>query len=458
MIKAFVRRTLVRRVSVALAVAFAALYLVLTGYAILTLRSAEQDGQYLRTEAEATLRALAKVSQPGEARAVALSAEAMSNAYRSFQQAPGVTLVQVWDRHDPQMVYSTPEAGSTLLPGSPNAHTQQVIGGSAYGVFQGDTPRWSLRFAEPVMASSSTWAWAISGLMPWMLIAFPCMLLPIWFVVSHGLRPLRRLSDQIALRSADDLSAVSGAPVYEELKPLVASLNHLLARLRHKIQRERTFVQDAAHELRTPMAVISAQAHVLATSSEVDRLEAALQLDRAIARGSHLIEQMLQLARVDHELSPRVSEVDAAELARMVLAQRAPAAMARSMELSLDAPDLLRQVLDVQALHSVLHNLVDNAIRYGSAGGRIVVALRSEAGALLLSVADDGPGIPVHDRVLVFERFYRGADHDASGSGLGLAIVKQAVARMSGTVTVETGLAGRGCCFAVRIPTDRTPA
>jgi signal transduction histidine kinase len=242
------------------------------------------------------------------------------------------------------------------------------------------------------------------------------------------------------------------------LKPLAASLDHLLARLRHKIQRERAFVQDAAHELRTPMAVISAQAHVLATSGEVHRHEAAQQLDRAIARGSHLIEQMLQLARVDHELSPRVSEVDVARLARQVLAQRAPAAMARSMELSLDAPDLLRHALDVQALHSVLHNLVDNAIRYGNTGGRIVVALRSEAGALLLSVADDGPGIPMQDREMVFERFYRGADHDASGSGLGLAIVKQAVARMFGTVTVQTGLEGRGCSFAVSIPVDRTPA
>ncbi len=458
MIKAFVRRTLVRRVSVALILVFAALYLVLTAYAIVTLRSSEQDGQYLRMEAEATLRALGEVSQPGEARAVALSVEALSNAYRGFQQAPGTVLVQVWDRHESQMVYSTPQAGSALLPGTPNGHTQQVIGGSSYGMFQGDTPRWSLRFAEPVMASSSTWQWALSGLMPWMLIAFPCMLLPISLVVSHGLRPLQRLSDEIASRSVDDLSAVRGAPAYEELKPLVASLDHLLARLRHKIQRERAFVQDAAHELRTPMAVISAQAHVLATSGEVHRHEAAQQLDRAIARGSHLIEQMLQLARVDHELSPRVSEVDVARLARQVLAQRAPAAMARSMELSLDAPDLLRHALDVQALHSVLHNLVDNAIRYGNTGGRIVVALRGEAGALLLSVADDGPGIPMQDREMVFERFYRGADHDASGSGLGLAIVKQAVARMFGTVTVQTGLDGRGCCFAVSIPVDRTPA
>jgi two-component system sensor histidine kinase QseC len=451
------RRTLVRRVTLGLVFAFAVLYFVLMSYVIWTARSEEADRTALRVVGIEATRSLAKTSLQGEARAMAAAMEGVFNESRRHAKVPGDMLVQIWDRHAKQMIFSSAKAGDVLLPGHPDHQTRHMLNGTRYSVFQGETPRWSFRLGEPDLTDdlADSWIWLRIGsdLMPYMLIAFPLLFFPIWFSVSRGLRPLQRLTDQIAARNADDLSSMDVAPPYEELKPLVLSLDHLLTRLRRKIEREHGFVQDAAHELRTPMAVISAQAHVLAKAADAaQRHEAVQRLEQAIARASHLIEQLLALASVDAEPGKNVAEADVAQLARQVLAQTATGAMARNVELSLEAPDALVHRLDLHAFQSILHNLVDNAVRYNNEGGRVAVTLRDAGHALLLSVADDGPGIPVPDRTLVFERFYRGAGHDASGSGLGLAIVRQAVARMGGEVDISIGLGGRGCCFSVRIP------
>ncbi len=451
------RRTLVRRVSLVLVLAFAVVYLVLMSYVVWHQRSEETDRMGLRQIGLATTASLGEASQPGEARAVGAALEALFTEGRRYARVPGAMLVQVWDRESGRMVFSSREAGSALLPGHPDRQTTHLLAGTRYSVFQGETPRWSFRLGEPDLADdlADSWLWLRVGsdLLPYMLLAFPTLLLPIWFGVSRGLRPLQRLADQIAARDGEDLSAVGTEVPYEELSPLVRALDRLLSRLRHKIAREHAFVQDAAHELRTPMAVISAQAHVLAKAPDVaQRHEAGQCLEQAISRSSHLIEQLLALARIDGERGPPPAPVDVAQQARQVLAQRALGTMADGMELSLDAPDVLLHELDLHAFLSVLHNLVDNAIRYNGEGGRVEVALGREGGALRLSVTDDGPGIPEDARALVFERFYRGAGHDASGSGLGLAIVRQAVTRMRGEVTLGPGFEGRGCCFSVLIP------
>jgi signal transduction histidine kinase len=308
---------------------------------------------------------------------------------------------------------------------------------------------------------SNFWLWQRIGgaLLGYMAVTLAATLLAIWWSVWHGLKPLQRLSAQIAARSDDDLSPLVQVPLHAELKPLAASIDHLLARLLRKVQREHAFVQDAAHELRTPMAVISAQAHVLARVGDAaTRHEAEQHMDQAIARASHLVEQLLQLARVDREGLQPLRPIDIAQVARQVLADCAPAAMARGIELSLDAPDTLLHPFDLHAAESVLHNLLDNAIRYGHEGGRVAAELRRDGQALVLSVADDGPGIPPGERQRVFERFYRGSTGQCStGSGLGLAIVQQAVGRMAGQVRLSSGLHERGCRFTATFPPVQEP-
>ena len=130
----------------------------------------------------------------------------------------------------------------------------------------------------------------------------------------------------------------------------------------------------------------------------------------------------------------------------------APAALARRIELSLDAPDRLPLICDTAALHSVLQNLLDNALRYVHDGARIAVSLAAGQDAVTITVADDGPGIAPAERERVFERFQRGTGHRRPGTGLGLAIVRQALLRLRGQLRLEDGLDGRGVAFIVSLP------
>jgi signal transduction histidine kinase len=219
------------------------------------------------------------------------------------------------------------------------------------------------------------------------------------------------------------------------------------------VQRERAFVQDAAHELRTPMAVISAQAHVLTrATTAAERQQAETALDSAIARASHLSQQLLALAALDDARAPAPQALDLTTLTEQALAEAATTAQARHIDLSLDAPEHLPATLDVGAYQSVLRNLLDNALRYVPEGGTIEVSLQPRPSGWRLCVADNGPGIPPEDHARLFERFVRGRAPTAPGTGLGLAIVKQAVQRLGGEVRVLTGLQGRGVAFEVQVP------
>ena len=240
---------------------------------------------------------------------------------------------------------------------------------------------------------------------------------------------------------------------HRELKPLTQALDTLFRKLREKIDRERGFVQDAAHELRTPLAVITAQAHVLARSQDSGERGAAHEnLNHAISRASHLARQLLVLASLDDAQQRSVRRIDVAQAVRQLLAQAAPAAMERGIDLSLEAPDTLWCAIDEPALESIVFNLVDNAVRYGKPAGAVAVRLDGDEEGLELQVRDDGPGIAPGELELVFERFYRGVGHDMPGSGLGLSIVRQAAARMKGHVMVTKGVKGAGVGFRVSIP------
>jgi two-component system sensor histidine kinase QseC len=235
------------------------------------------------------------------------------------------------------------------------------------------------------------------------------------------------------------------------LKPLVVALDTLLAQLLRKIDNEQTFLATVAHELRTPLAVINAQATVLAkAANEQERLEAEQRMNAAIVRRAHLVHQLLVLARMETAQPADVAEVDLAMLAREEIGNLVPAALAREIEIALEAPETLIFALEVSAFQSALQNLLDNAIRYGRDGGRIGVELRRGDGVLTLAVSDDGPGIA--DSARAFERFYRGPAQNRPGAGLGLTIVKLATVRMGGEIRLSSREDGRGCRFEVRIP------
>ena len=211
------------------------------------------------------------------------------------------------------------------------------VPGWSWHLFAATDARWVLRVFETKRTDSNFLQYNGRALLPYLLLASPFVLLAVWLSVRHGLRPLQQLASRIAQRGQDDLQSVGFNARHRELKPLEQSLDHLFAQLRHKVDRERAFVQDAAHEIRTPLAVITAQAHVMARSPiEEERLQAQAHLEQAIARTSHLAQQLLDLAALDDAQRPAPRDLDVAQWLRGALAQAAPQAIARGIDLTLE--------------------------------------------------------------------------------------------------------------------------
>jgi len=446
------RPTLVKRLILALLLAFAAVWILLLAVMYWSATSQSVEDKGVQDVGTGLIVALSRIEQDVEARAISQATSDQLNRLYQINQIPALVLIQV--RHqDGRLVYLSPQAGNTVFPPN-NAQLSNVRAlGREFRQFSATTGAWSVVVAASRVKANWLLRSLARDLSLYLIIAFPVILLPLWIAVTSGLRPLRQFSAQLAARGADDLSAIPTNPKYTELIPIAHALNHFLNLLRNKVEREHSFVQNAAHELRTPLAVISAQAHVLKMAQDApERNEAEQQLNHAVARASHLMTQLLQLARADAQHSAAASKIDVARLVRQELTSAATIANQRDLELSLESPDKLDFLLDVQSFQSLLQNLLSNALRYVQQGGRIEVTLTESATALQLCIADDGPGIKEEDWERVFERFYRGKQQDTVGTGLGLAIVKEAAKKLDATLQLSRGLEGRGCQFLIAIP------
>ncbi|WP_232727859.1 HAMP domain-containing sensor histidine kinase [Acidovorax sp. 69] len=450
--------TLVRRSVVSVSIAFVLVWAVLLTYNFINYKQSFTQDPGLLKYGDALLDSLTPYNDPAQAAAAVASTNHWTNVRRrQIGQLPGVAMHELRDSATGLVVYAPAGLEALNIPppeqGESSSISEPIVQGEHYRVYAGRNGRWALRIIQIKRSDTDFLNSSGRNLVPYLLLAAPFVLLPVWLSVRAGLRPLQRLARRIAQRNTDDLQPVGFNARHRELKPLEQALDTLLARMRQKVERERAFVQDAAHEIRTPLAVITAQAHVMARSqSEDERTQAQAHLEQAIARTSHLAQQLLDLAALDEAQRPAPRDLDVAQWLRAALAQAAPQAMAQQIELSLDAPDTLPARLDLPALESIAHNLIDNAVRYTTAGGNVAVGLRHDGALLHLVVQDDGPGIAATERSRVFERFYRGLGHAANGSGLGLAIVQQAVRRMGGQVQVGDGLNGQGVGFFVSIP------
>lgn len=293
---------------------------------------------------------------------------------------------------------------------------------------------------------------ALRTLLPYLLL-LPLLAIVVGWLVGRGLAPLRRVTRAVAARRADSLEPVALADVPDEIQPLVEALNGLLARLATALQAQRDFTADAAHELRSPLTALSLQVQLLERAHDAaGRAAALVELRGGIARAVHLVDQLLKLARLGPEVGSVTEPVRLADLAARVLAEHAPLATAKAIDLGLGEVDPALSVRgDPAALRLLLSNLVGNAVRYTPDGGRVDVSVLAEGPQALLVVSDTGPGIPADERGRVFDRFYRRPGETAEGSGLGLAIVR-AVAERHG-IDVRLGDAdGGGLRVEVRFP------
>ncbi|HEV3181452.1 MAG TPA: ATP-binding protein [Steroidobacteraceae bacterium] len=290
---------------------------------------------------------------------------------------------------------------------------------------------------------------ALQTLKPFALL-LPVLALMIWIAVGHALEPLRRLTAQVKARRVEALDALPAERLPDEVQPLVLALNDLLGRLRAALQRERAFMADAAHELRTPLTALHLQLGMLVrASSEAEREAAMRTLSAGVQRAIHLVEQMLVLARQEPRADSQRVPVRLDELAREVVTELVPLADAGHIDLGIAAAQPATITGDPEALRTLLRNLVDNAVRYAEAAGRVDVTVESTAGGVRLTVTDDGPGIPPEERARVFDRFYRRAGTAPPGSGLGLAIVKAIADAHGATVSLAERPSGKGLAVSV---------
>lgn len=277
-----------------------------------------------------------------------------------------------------------------------------------------------------------------------LFIALPLLASMIWFALGRGLRPLRRITTEVEARSPKELQPLSTEQTPSEIEPLVGAINQLLEQLRMAFESERRFTADAAHELRTPLAILKIQAQVAqGARNNEERVVAVDNILKGVDRATRLVEQLLTLARLDPESSRKdIEQVDLANVAARVIGELANKALHKDIDLGLHEHSGSYILGYPDAIEVMLRNLVDNAVKYTPPGGRVDVSVQRRGENMVLSVIDTGPGIDTELRSRVFDRFYRVLDNQADGCGLGLSIVKRIAELHQAEITLDQSSPG----------------
>jgi two-component system sensor histidine kinase QseC len=329
------------------------------------------------------------------------------------------------------------------------------IGGQAWRVFatHGAERDVEVYVGEQIESRASILHALLRGTLTSVAVALPLLALGVWWAVRLGLQPLRRLSAVLARREPQALQPVILGAAPSELAPMIAALNGLLARIGAMVESERRFTADAAHELRTPIAAIRAQAQVALAESDAAARAHALQFTlRGCDRAARLVEQLLTLSRLESGAAPARAVLDLASLARRVAGEIAPAALTRGQELSLEADATCPVHGDETLLAVLLRNLLDNAVRYSPPGAAIAVAVSRTDGTVVLGVEDAGPGLPEPEIRRLGERFFRVLGSGESGSGLGWSIVRRIADAQGASVQIGRSRVLGGLSVRVSLP------
>lgn len=282
-----------------------------------------------------------------------------------------------------------------------------------------------------------------------LVLTLACLI--VWFSVRGGLQPLEELQVEIEARSELDLSPIAALGAPFEVRSLVHALNRLLSRLDAATRAHQSFVADAAHQLRTPLAGVQAQLELLSTSAKADLGPNFDRMRFSMDRAVRMVNQLLALARSEKDATTlRLTDFDIARL----IADEADTWVHRAIVASIDLGFDLQPasfVGDAYLIRELLENLIDNALIHTPADGHITVSTKSDGEEVYLGIEDSGPGIPLALRERIFERFYRHADANTTGSGLGLAIVHQIATRHGGTAEAMDSIALGGLRVQIRL-------
>ena len=293
----------------------------------------------------------------------------------------------------------------------------------------------------------------------WDFVQLDITLVLVWVGIQFGLRPIRRLRDEIGNRSPLDLRPIVETSVPREIAPLVVTLNRLFGMLRTSVQSQQQFIANTAHQLRTPITGMQAQLGLLIAEPAAQPVKARLMtLQEGVKQLAHSANQLLTLARADSavNISTKAHAVDLQTIVSEVVARFFDRALQSDIDLGVDAKSATI-FADPSLLDDLLSNLVDNALKYTPAGGSVTVSAGGGNGRAFLAVEDSGPGIPEAEHQRVRQRFYRMPNSPGHGSGLGLAIVDEIARLYDASMTLGIGPNGVGTRVQIQFPESSAP-
>ncbi len=358
-------------------------------------------------------------------------------------------LVQLWDARG-TLVY-TSGAGSALPRATRHGYSSVTFADARWRIYMEQRQNHQVQVSQPIAVRQRVAARMALRIAPPLLLLLPVMALLIWIVVGRSLRPLQRLTEAVRGRSPSVLQPLEDGGLPPELRPIVLALNSLLQKVDHAMSAQRTFVADAAHELRSPLTALKLQLQLAERAdSDVLRETSFRKLHQRLDRSTHLVQQLLTLARQEQPRVPLRTRCDMLELVRQVVADHAIYAESRRIDLGVDADALpLHATVQPEGMTVLLSNLVDNALRYTQPGGQVDVTVGLEQGKPYLRVLDNGPGVPVAERDRLFDRFYRPDGNAVWGCGLGMSIVKSVADAHDAVVRLDANPAGGGLMVTV---------
>jgi two-component system, OmpR family, sensor kinase len=357
-------------------------------------------------------------------------------------------MVQVWDTKETLLYSSLP---SVKLPAANKPGFSDVdIPDGQWRVFNLVSENRVIQAAQPATSRAEvSLDMALRMLLP-LAVLIPALALLVWFAVKKSLLPLTNVTSEVERRDADTMTPLDADSVPSETRPLLMALNSMLQRLDSSIASQRRFVADAAHELRTPLTALSLQTDLVDQAEDpAERKEAIENLRKGIDRASHLVSQLLTLARQEPEVQRQFASLDLASLVRQTVSDFFPIADFKHINLLVQANQQVMINGDEDGLRTVISNLIDNAIRYMPDGGKIEVSVMTDNNNAIFKISDTGPGISEEDRERIFERFYRIPGNGVTGSGLGLSIVKNIVQQHGASIAVTAGDKGKGTTFVI---------
>ncbi|GAC1046119.1 ATP-binding protein [Rhizobium sp. No.120] len=353
-------------------------------------------------------------------------------------------VIQVWDAAGRTLRQSHPPIG--IPRQSATGFADASTGSDNWRVYTLATPDRTVQVSQDMSVRQELAASAaLQAALP-IMVLIPLSLLTLSWIIDRIMARLNRLAVTVASRDAQASDPVPVDDVPAEIVPFVSSINLLLARLRAMLEKQRRFISDAAHELRTPLSALQIQIDNLRYDDRDGRFSERLtELEAGIRRATNLVSKLLRLARYDaYEIAPAPQPIDLVQLALDTVARLTPLAESRGVDLGITCQDKAITIGALADFEIILDNLVENAVRYTPPCGTVDVAVVIAGQEARIEIRDTGPGIAEEEMPRVFERFFRARPQDSEGSGLGLAIAKAAAERQGARLTLAAREDGPG--------------